>query len=83
MNALQWKESDSQLAEQIWSDYQRAHDVSQRRGQTAGIEPKSRRVWFGNSIKEVVAGRNDDGCQEPLYFVRVGFPTYYRKGGRR
>ena len=34
-------------------------------------------------LKGEVAQRDAEGSDAPLYFVRVGFPAYYRKGGRR
>jgi hypothetical protein len=78
-----WTEADSTRAQEIWSDYQQHHDVSERVGQTAGIDPASGRIWFGESIQDVIAQRDADGIKAPLYFVRVGSPTYYRKGGHR
>ena len=78
-----WTEADSQRAEEIWAEYQRRHDVTEQAGQTAGIDPVSGRIWFGDSIQEVVAQRDADGIAAPLFFVRVGSATYYRKGGHR
>jgi hypothetical protein len=73
---------DSDRAREIWSDYQRQHDVSEKHGQTAGIDPVTGRVWIGDSIKEAIAVRDAAGSHAPLYFVRVGQATYYRKGRR-
>ena len=74
---------DSERARQCWSHYQRQHDVSDRMGQTAGIDPVSGRVWFGSSAKDIVAQMEAEGVSTPLYFVRVGFDFYLRKGGYR
>lgn len=74
---------DSERARQCWSQYQRQHDVSDRMGQTAGIDPVSGRVWFGSSAKDIVAQMEAEGVSTPLYFVRVGFDFYLRKGGYR
>jgi hypothetical protein len=52
-------------------------------GQTAGIDPRSERIWLGESIQAVIAQRDSDGSEAPLFFVRVGSATYYRKGARR
>ena len=83
MTVSNWTEADSNRAKEIWSEYQRQHDLSDRVGQTAGIEPVSGRIWFGDSIQDVVAQRDADGSAAPLFFVRVGSTAYYRKGGHR
>ena len=36
-----WEEADSVKAKQIWTEYQQRHDLSDRMGQTAGIDPYS------------------------------------------
>jgi hypothetical protein len=79
MTVSQWTEADSDRAQEIWSEYQTTHDVSKKIGQTAGIDPTSSQIWFGNSIQDVVAKRDADGSAAPLFFVRVGSPAYYRK----
>ena len=78
-----WTESDTQRAQQYWAEYQQQHDVSEKRGQTAGIDPVSGRVWFGASAREIVAKRAAEGLATPLYFIRVGSDYYLRKGGPR
>jgi len=78
-----WTESDTQRARQYWAEYQRQHDVSGKRGQTAGIDPVSGRVWFGASAQEIVAQQEVEGVVAPLYFLRVGVDYYLRKGGQR
>lgn len=83
MTVSNWTEADSNRAQAIWSEYRRHHDVSERAGQTAGIDPGSGRIWFGDSIQDVIAQRDGDGNTAPLFFMRVGSETYYRKGGRR
>jgi hypothetical protein len=83
MTVFNWTEADSNRAEEIWSEYQQHHDVSEKVGQTAGIEPVSGCIWFGDSIQDVIAQRDADGSAAPLFFMRVGSPTYYRKGGHR
>ena len=83
MTVSNWTEADSSRAREIWSNYQRDHDLSEKTGHTAGIDPASGHIWFGESIQDVVAQRNADGSEAPLFFVRVGSATYYRKGGHR
>ena len=78
-----WTETDTQSAKQYWAEYQRQHDVSSRRGRTAGIDPASGRLWFGASAQEIVAQMEAEGVTTPLYFVRVGLDSYLRKGGQR
>ena len=76
-------DADLRRALDIWSDYEQQHDLSRRWGETAGIEPITGRVWFGGSIQDVVAQWDADGIAAPLFFVRVGSETYYRKGAYR
>jgi hypothetical protein len=83
MTASAWTESDTAKAEHIWAEYQRQHDLSGDIGKTAGIDPKSGRVWTGESIQEVLRQRNAEGIGSLLFFERVGSKTYYRKEGRR
>jgi len=83
MTVSNWAAADSDRAQEIWSEYQRRHDLSDKVGQTAGIDPASARVWIGQSIQDVVAQRDAEQCAAPLFFERVGFPSYYRNGGHR
>ena len=83
MPVSQWTEADTATAHQIWAEYQQQHDLSDRTGQTAGIDPASGRIWFGESAKDIVAQMDSEGVTAPLYFVRVGHASYLRKGGRR
>ena len=80
MSVTAWTDDDSLRAKQIWIEYQRHHDISSRIGQTAGIDPVSGRIWFGDSILDVVSQRDAEGLSDPLYFERVGSDTYYQKG---
>ena len=77
-----WTPENTKAAERFWADYQRAHDLSSRVGQTAGIDPDTGQIWFGESIQDVVAQRDAIGLTSPLRFERVGSATYYVKGGR-
>jgi hypothetical protein len=83
MSSSSWTEADSVEAARIWAEYQSSHDVSGRRGQTVGVDPATGRVWFGHSAKDITAQREAAGERTPLYFVRVGFDYYQRKGARR
>ena len=65
------------------TEYQKQHDLSDRIGQTAGIDPASGRIWFGESIQDIVCQRDAQGLHSPLFFERVGSETYFRKGGRQ
>jgi hypothetical protein len=78
-----WSEADTAEAKRVWHDYQKTHDVTPFKGQAAGIEPESRRVWFGESGLDVVQKMKAEGLDRPLFFVRVGYDSYLRKGGRR
>jgi hypothetical protein len=74
---------DVDRARAIWDDFCRQNDISALKGQTAGIEPVTGRIWFGDSAIEVHDKMVADGVDVPFYAVRVGFDFYLRKGGRR
>ena len=78
-----WTERDTEKAKEVWAAYQRQHDISERIGQTAGIDPASGQIWFGASAKDIVAQMEAEGRVIPLYFVRVGTDYYLRKGPYR
>ncbi len=80
MTVSNWTAADSNRAQEIWSDYQRHHDLSEKAGQTAGIDPASGQIWFGESIQDVIVQRDASSNDALLFFVRVGSATYYRKG---
>ena len=83
MKHSNWTEADSRRAKNIWAEYQKQHDITERIGQTAGIDPKSGRIWFGDSALEIVRKRETEGLTSPLFFERVGYAAYLWKGGRR
>jgi hypothetical protein len=76
-------DGDVKRAEAHWERYQQTHDVADRKGKTVGIDPDTGEVWFGDSIIDVTSARKSKGLTNPLYFVRVGWDHYYRKGGLR
>ena len=78
-----WSDLDTAEAKRIWREYQETHDLSQHHGRTAGIDPASGRIWLGDSAVEAVREMRADGIERPLFFVRVGYSHYLRKGGRR
>jgi len=78
-----WTKEESQKAKQIWKKYQQEHDLSNRFGHTAGIDPESGYVWLGESIRDIILQRDAEGLQSPLFFERIGSETYFTKGGRR
>jgi hypothetical protein len=82
MSTSTWTPEDTQTATRLWEEYQASHDVSDQKGRTAGIDPQSGRVWFGDSLKDIVQQMDEEGSRTPLYFVRVGYDYYVRKGGR-
>ena len=75
-----WTDADTARASEIWNAYQANHDLSQLHGKAAGIDPVSGRVWFGESAVEIADQLEAEGLDAPLYFVRVGFDHYLRKG---
>ena len=74
---------DVERACQIWEEYQKQQDVFDRIGQTAGIDPVSGRVWFGESGIDIYKQMEAEGAITPVYLVRVGYDYYVRKGGHR
>jgi hypothetical protein len=70
-------------AKEIWAKYQREHDLSDRKGKAAGIDPTTGEVCLGESAIDIVQQRREKGLASPLFFERVGYPTYLRKGRRR
>jgi uncharacterized Zn finger protein len=83
MVAANWTDKDTARALQLWERYQTEHDLTHRRGQTAGIEPTTGRVWFGESALAIAEQMETAGGRVPFYAVRVGSDHYLRKGGRR
>lgn len=77
-----WTREDLAQAQRLWADYQRQHDVSHRAGQAVGIDPRSGRVWFGDSAADIAMQQEEEGAVTPLFFSRVGSDHYVRKGGR-
>lgn len=73
---------DVPRAKQLWDAYCQAHDVSALKGQTAGIEPTSGTIMFGESAIEVHDKMIAAGVDAPFYAVRVGYDYYLRKGRR-
>jgi len=74
---------DTARAREIWAEYQRQHDVSDRMGQAVGIDPVSGRIWFGRKALDIARQMRAEGIDRPFYCVRVGSDVYGRKGGRR
>jgi hypothetical protein len=83
MSTPNWTDADTARALQIWAEYQRQHDLSDRIGQAVGIDPVSGRVWFGESGIEVVQKMRAEGIDRPLFGLRVGSDYYVRKGCRQ
>ena len=83
MKRSKWTQADSAKAKKIWVEYLKQHDLSNRIGQTAGIDPKSERIWFGESIRDIVLQRNAEGFSSPLFFERIGSEAYFHKGSHQ
>jgi hypothetical protein len=80
---IAWTEADTAQAREIWAEYQRQHDVSDRRGQAVGIDPISGRVWFGESAIAIREQLDEAGINNLLFFLRVGSDCYMKKRGKR
>ena len=53
MQHANWTEANSRNAKRIWAEYQKQHDITERIGQTAGIDPEKwqdlvRRIHYRN-----------------------------------
>jgi hypothetical protein len=83
MTETDWREADTARAREIWAEYQKTHDVSNRKGQVAGVDPRSGRVWFGESLSDIDEQQQAAGDEALLWAVRVGFDYFARKGGHR
>lgn len=82
MTAAPWKSEYTVRAQQIWEDYQRQHDLSNKRGKVAAIDPQSARIWIGDSGVDVAQQMQAEGVDVPVYLVRVGSDHFLRKGRR-
>lgn len=83
MVATAWTDEDTTRARRFWAEYVQQHDLSSRVGQTAGIDPISGNVYFGESAADIALKLQAAGTMKPLYFVRVGSDYYVRKGAHR
>lgn len=82
MSTVNWTDADTERAKQIWNEYTTHHDLSDRKGEVAGVDPASGRIWFGDSAIDIVNQMQTGGDAKPLFFFRIGYDTYLRKGGR-
>jgi hypothetical protein len=82
MSASNWTDADTTRALEFWKAYQRDHDISDRIGQTVGIDPVGGGVWFGERLRDVVEAARADGVFTPVLCLRAGF-DYYRRKHRR
>jgi len=83
MTVAEWTKADTERAEKFWAEYAASNDLTDRHGQAAGIDPVSGRIWFGKSASDIFRQLKATGEVVPLFFVRVGYGSYLRKGGRR
>jgi hypothetical protein len=74
---------DIERAQEIWDKYTATHDMTALTDKAAGIDPVSGQIWFGESASDIYCRLKSEGRAVPLFFVRVGHDTYWRKGGRR
>jgi hypothetical protein len=83
MSTSQLTDVDIKKAEQIWAEYQKQHDISDRKGGAVGIDPISGLVRFGERALDIAEQMRAEGIDRPFYCVRVGRDYYLRKGGHR
>jgi len=77
-----WTDEERMRARQIWEQYQQPHDLTARKGETAGIDPRSGEVWLGKSIIDISDQRRKVGAVGALHFERIGYPAHTRQGRR-
>ncbi len=82
MTAAAWKPEYTTRAQQIWEIYQQQHDLSDRHGKVAAIDPQSERVWIGDSGGDAAQQMQAEGVDAPVYLIRVGSDHFLRKGHR-
>jgi hypothetical protein len=83
MSTSQLTDVDIKKAQEIWTEYQKQHDVSDRTGRAVGIDPVTGRIWFGERALDIADQLPAEGIDRPFYCVRVGRDYYLRKGGHR
>ncbi len=76
-------DSFADRAKQIWADYERAHDLSDRQNEAVGIDPDTGEIHFGSSMEEIGDRLGREGRFKPLFYRWVNDPSYYHFGGRR
>lgn len=69
-------------AQRLWEQYQRVHDLTDKQGHAAGIDPRTGEVWIEEDIVDLILLRKSQGQTNPLFFERVGAETFYTKGRR-
>lgn len=68
---------------EVWDEYARTHDLAGQEHKVVGIDPDSREVFVGASLRDVIERLKQEGKFRPLYYRRVGSPYLFRKSGRR
>ena len=74
---------DLNKVNEVWDEYARTHELTGQEHKVVGIDPDSREVFVGDSLRDVIQGLKQEGRFRPLYYRRVGSPYLYRKSGRR
>ena len=67
-------------ANRLWDDYVSSHDVSDQTGRVAAINPRTGEIVIADTISDVVTIRGEGAA--PLLFKRIGYATFYQKGGQ-
>ena len=74
---------DTDKAKQIWSEYERTHDLSGMQLLAVGIDPETGEVHFGESMHEIGDRLEREGRFKPLFYRWVNDPYYFHRGARR
>ena len=77
------RQFDIAKVNQVWEEYARTHDLTDKDRMAVGIDPDTREVFLGPSLQDIVARLKNEGRFRPLYYRWVNDPYFIRKSGRR
>ena len=63
---------DLNKVNEVWEEYDRTHDLAGQDHMVVGIDPDTREVFLGPSLRDVIDRLTRDGVFRPLYYRRVG-----------
>ena len=79
MSVSTWTEADTTKANELWADYQRRHDLSERKGETVGIDPMPSDSGLAIRLPMRCHNLTRTACQVRS-FLNVWVPTLRGRG---